>query len=88
LIYNKTGCKTPKQDKLLEDNLYISLGPKKTAVSYKFRHFIAVITDSTNIRTTKSGLWKITHEDLGAQRIHTLKFFSPTNAPVIKHRNC
>lgn len=55
-----------------ENNLYTSAGPKKTAVSYEFRHIITIITASVNIRTKKSGLWKITYEDLGAQRIHTL----------------
>jgi hypothetical protein len=78
LIYNKTGHKTPKQDKMLEDNLYTSLGPNKTAVSYTFRNFITLITDSTNIRMTKSELWKITYEDLGAQRIHLLVLFGNT----------
>jgi len=63
---------------MLEDNLCTSTGPKKTAISYEFRHIITVITDSTNIRTTKSGLWKITYEDLGAQRIHTLVLFPNT----------
>jgi hypothetical protein len=57
---------------MLEDNLYTSEGPKKTAVSYEIRHFITIITASTNVRTMKSGLWKITYEDLGADRIQTL----------------
>jgi hypothetical protein len=72
LIYNTTACKISKPDEMIENNLYTSEGPKKTAVSYEFRHFITIITASTNIRTTKSGLWKITYKELGAERIQTI----------------